>query len=234
MIPNLENLLLLFPMILGGLTLIAVIYVFISVKKMAWNQLIMLTLGVVLILTPIVKNMDLGLGADGLRLNIVAASAAADAKSSGLEKRMEVLEASLESLRLSPSVSVTSSSQEPNPAISAWQEAGKLNLAQPLYNYNIVVLYEENQQDAGEYIAKELNDIGFAVGNHVASLKGVSNPQPAGTIHIIYDQDKLQVANELKTFLLSSLQKTKFTKLDILIDNIGIPVKNGDIQLQIF
>lgn len=243
MILSLENLLLLIPMTLGGLILIAVTYVFISLKKMTLNQLIMLTFGVVLMITPIVKNMDLGLGADGLTLNIVAASAAAEAKNSGLEKRMAALEASFELLKMSQSVPFASSSEpvpsassseEADTIMSAWQEAGTFNLTQPLYNYNIVVLYEESQQNAGEYIAQQLNDIGFAVGNHVASLRSVSNPQPAGTIRIIYDQDKLQVAKELETFLVSSFQNSAFPKFDILIDDIGVPVKNGDIQLQIF
>jgi len=252
MILSLENLLLLIPMTLGGLILIAVTYVFISLKKMTLNQLIMLTFGVVLMITPIVKNMDLGLGADGLTLNIVAASAAAEAKNSGLEKRMAALEASFELLKMSQSVPFASSSEpvpfasssEPVPSassseeadttMSAWQGAGTFNLTQPLYNYNIVVLYEESQQNAGEYIAQQLNVIGFAVGNHVASLRSVSNPQPAGTICIIYDQDKLQVAKELETFLVSSFQNSAFPKFDILIDDIGVPVKNGDIQLQIF
>ena len=243
MILSLENLLLLIPMTLGGLILIAVTYVFISLKKMTLNQLIMLTFGVVLMITPIVKNMDLGLGADGLTLNIVAASAAAEAKNSGLEKRMAALEASFELLKMSQSVPFASSSEpvpsassseEADTTMSAWQGAGTFNLTQPLYNYNIVVLYEESQQNAGEYIAQQLNVIGFAVGNHVASLRSVSNPQPAGTICIIYDQDKLQVAKELETFLVSSFQNSAFPKFDILIDDIGVPVKNGDIQLQIF
>ena len=230
-------------MTLGGLILIAVTYVFISLKKMTLNQLIMLTFGVVLMITPIVKNMDLGLGADGLTLNIVAASAAAEAKNSGLEKRMAALEASFELLKMSQSVPFASSSEpvpsassseEADTTMSAWQGAGTFNLTQPLYNYNIVVLYEESQQNAGEYIAQQLNVIGFAVGNHVASLRSVSNPQPAGTICIIYDQDKLQVAKELETFLVSSFQNSAFPKFDILIDDIGVPVKNGDIQLQIF